>query len=91
MSRGKTTISREEDLFLKEAESFFRRENISPPRFPSLHADSPFELGGRFKDLDTIEEASTPLSSKTNILFSTNGEARLQNPRDNPHETGPIT
>lgn len=75
MSRGNTAISREEEIFMREAERLFRKENISPPKFQ--HLDTSLEEiprmseFTRFKDLDTIEEASTPLSSNTNILFST--------------------
>ncbi len=91
MQKGKTVITREEDYFMREAELFFRQENISPPKFPHLEPSMSFDEVprdfNRFRDLDTIEEASTPLSSNTNLMFSTHGE--LRHHRD-PHQE-PIT
>ena len=93
----KTAISREEEIFMKEAERLFRKENISPPKFQHLDVNTSFDEiprmseFARFKDLDTIEEASTPLSSNTNILFSTHEELRLPHQRETIHETNPVT
>ena len=66
---------------MHEAEQILKSENISPPRFPSLSPSrDPFRLDERHRFLDTIDEASTPLSANTNCLQSTLGKSKLRDP-----------